>query len=230
MTIIPANNTLIGGNNYKSSSEWRESLQGNPYPGITENHELTDESTPASVVFRGGYMGKPIYDIEENEDGMIVLKYNPMGTLQEPQEPTSIDMTDTEATLMWNAVDEAEAYNIKVMDVFGDVVIQTDSISTNSYRLKGLEEKTSYTFSVQAIAEKYRNSMWTEAVSFWTSEDVDGLTNNIAEDMQYVRVFDLNGKMVAECKAKDIYRLSFHSGIYVIRYGNGKTRKVLING
>ncbi len=230
MTIIPANNTLIGGNNYRSSSEWRESLQGNPYPGITENHELTDESTPASVVFRGGYMGKPIYDIEENEDGMIVLKYNPMGTLQEPQEPTSIDMTDTEATLMWNAVDEAEAYNVKVMDVFGDVVIQTDSISTNSYRLKGLEEKTSYTFSVQAIAEKYRNSMWTEAVSFWTSEDVDGLTNNIAEDMQYVRVFDLNGKMVAECKAKDIYRLSFHSGIYVIRYGNGKTRKVLING
>ena len=69
MTIIPANNMFKGGNTPGiTSTEWRQSLQGNLYPGITDNHELTDTSTPASVVFTGGYMGKPIYDIEETAD------------------------------------------------------------------------------------------------------------------------------------------------------------------
>ncbi|MBR4645451.1 MAG: M6 family metalloprotease domain-containing protein [Bacteroidaceae bacterium] len=230
LTIIPANNTLIGGNNCKSSAEWKESLQGNLYPGITGNHELTDESTPASVVFTGQFMGKPLYDIEETEDDEIVLKFNPLGILEEPQELTAMDVTDAEATLMWDAVDEAEAYNIKVMDAFDDVVIQVDSIGTNSYLLEELEEKTSYSFSVQAIADKYRNSPWSEPVTFYTSEDVDGLTNSFAEDAELVRIYDMNGIMVTECKARDVNRQRIRRGIYVVRFGNGSTRKISISG
>ena len=59
LTIIPANGTLIGSNNAKSSDEWKASLQGNPYPGITENHELTDNSSPASLVFTGKMASSP---------------------------------------------------------------------------------------------------------------------------------------------------------------------------
>ena len=229
MTIIPANNKLIGGNNFTTVEEWTESLKGNLYPGTTENHELTDESTPASVVFSGGYMGKPIYDIEETEDDLIVLKYNPLGTLQESTELTSMDVTDTGATLMWEAVDGAEAYNIRITDMFDEMVWQADSISSLSYPVEDLEPQTTYYFSVQAIADQYRNSEWSTPVSFYTSSiDPDVFSANIHEDAQLVRVYDTNGVMVTECKANELRRLRVRSGIYIIRYGNGKTRKTLI--
>ena len=229
MTIIPANNKLIGGNNFTTVEEWTESLKGNLYPGTTENHELTDESTPASVVFSGGYMGKPIYDIEETEDDQIVLKYNPLGTLQESDELTSMDVTDTGATLMWEAVDGAEAYNIRITDMFDEMVWQADSISSLSYPVEDLEPQTTYNFSVQAIADQYRNGEWSAPVSFYTtSADPDGFSDNIHEDAQLVRVYDANGVMVTECKANELRRLRVRSGIYIIRYGNGKTRKTLI--
>lgn len=230
MTIIPANNSLIGGNTPNvTSAMWAESLRGNLYPGSTGNHELTDESTPSSVVFTGGYMGKPIYDIEETDDDIIVLKFNPLGTLQESVELTSMDVTDTGATLLWEAVDGAEAYNIKITNMFDEVVWQTDSISSLSYPVEDLEPQTTYSFSVQAIADQYRNGEWSAPVSFYTSSlDPDGFSANIHEDAQLVRVFDTHGVMVTECKANDLRRLRVHSGIYIIRYGNGKTRKTLI--
>ena len=229
MTIIPANNTLVGGNTPGiTSALWIESLKGNLYPGTSENHELTDESTPASVVFLGQYMGKPIYDIEETEDDEIVLKYNPLGTLQEVRELTSVDLTDTEATLTWESVDEAEAYNIKVWDVFDELVLQSDSIRDLNYLIEGLEPETAYSFSVQAISDKYRNSEWAAPASFYTMQDPVGLSDSIQESPELVRVYDTNGIMVTECKANEIRRLRVRSGIYIIRYGNGKIRKTLI--
>lgn len=230
MTIIPANNSLIGGNTPGiTSAWWAESLKGNLYPGTSDNHELTDESTPASVVFAGEFMGKPIYDIEETTDSLIVLKFNPLGTLEEPLELTPIDVTDTEATLMWDAVDGADAYNIRVTDMFDEVVMQADSISTLSYPIEALEPQTTYNFTVQAIGDKYRNSEWAMPVSFYTVDDPDGFSDSLHEDPELVRVYDTNGIMVTECKANDIRRLRVRSGIYIIRYGNGKTRKTLIS-
>ena len=230
MTIIPANNSLVGGNTSGvTSAMWAESLRGNPYPGISENHELSDESTPASVVFTGQYMGKPIYDIEETDDGVIVLKYNPSGILSEANELKPVDITDTEATLTWNAVDKAEAYNIRVWNAFDELVIQVDSISSQSYNIDNLEPQSSYRFSIQAIADQYRNSEWTAPVSFCTIEDPDGFSDSLHEDPELVRVYDTNGIIVTECKANDVKRLRVRSGIYIIRYGNGKTRKTLIS-
>lgn len=228
MTIIPANNTLIGDNNQKSVDEWTQSLRGNLYPGTTGNHELTDTSTPASVVFTGGYMGKPIYDIEETADSVIVLKFNPLGTLDEAQELTPMDVTHSEAMLTWEPVAEAEAYNIRITDEFDQLVMQVDSISANNYKVEDLEPNTTYGFSVQAIADKYRNSEWATPVTLITNEDIDGLSSNLSESAQLVRVYNLNGVMVTECKANEICRLRAHSGIYVVKFRSGKTRKMLI--
>lgn len=229
MSIIPANNSFVGGNTPGiTSARWTESLKGQPYPGTSGNYELSDESTPASVVFTGQKMSKPIYVLEETQDSVIVLKFNPLGTLQEPQELIPTDVTDTEATLMWDSVDGAEVYNIRVTDMFDEVVCQTDSISTLSYPIEELEPETIYSFSVQAISDKYRDSEWSAPVTFYTLQDPDGFPDSLHEDPELVRVYDTNGIMVTECKANQISRLRVRSGIYIIRYGNGKTRKTLI--
>ena len=229
MTIIPANNSYVGGNTPGiTAAMWTESLKGHPYPGTTQNYELSDESTPASVVFSGLKMSKPIYVIEETKDSVIVLKYNPLGTLQVAQELTPMDVTDTEATLTWEPVDGAEAYNVRVYNMFDELILQADSINTPNYQIAELEPEISYSFSVQAISDKYRDGEWAAPTSFYTMQDPVGFSDNILEDAQLVRVYDTNGIMVTECKANQISRLSVRSGIYIIRYGNGKTRKVFI--
>lgn len=230
MTIIPANNMLKGGNTPGlTSAEWKQSLQGNPYPGITGNHELTDTSTPASVVFTGGFMGKPIYDIEETKDDVIVLKFNPLGTLGEAQNLTTMDVTESEATLTWEPVDGAEAYNIRVTDEFDHLVMQADSIRANNYKVVELDANTTYSLSVQAIADKYRNSEWTAPVMLCLSDYIDGIADNLSESAEPVTVYDMNGIMVTQCKANEICRQRVCSGIYVVKFRNGKVRKMLIS-
>ena len=174
-------------------------------------------------------MGKPIYDIEETKDGVIVLKFNPLGTLAEVQDLTPMDVTESEATLTWEPADGAEAYNIKVIDDADQLVMQIDSIRTNSYRITGLEPKTTYGMSVQAIADKYRNSEWAAPVMLCLSDYIDGISGNLSESADYVTVYDMNGIMVTECKANEICRLTVRGGIYVVKFRNGKVRKMLIS-
>ena len=190
---------------------------------------MTDTSTPASVVFTGGYMGKPIYDIEETADNMIVLKFNPLGTLEEAQNLTTMIMTESEAMLTWEPVDGAEAYNIKVTDEFDQLVMQADSIRANNYKVGELDAKTTYNLSVQAIADKYRNSEWSAPVTLSLTDYVDGISENFTESAGLVTVYDMNGIMVTECKANEICRLKVRSGIYVVKFRNGKVRKMLIS-
>lgn len=224
MTIIPANNSLIGMNSPETSSEYTYSLQGNLYPGYADNHELTDDSKPASVVFTGGYMGKPIYDITQEEDGTITLKYRPLGTLPEPENLLGADISDTEATLQWDEVQDAEAYNVELWQD-DELVASTDSITTCYYNVENLDPETSYTFRIQALADKWRNSQWVESPIFRTIED--GLTE-MTESAQAVRVYNMEGMFVTECFADEMRRLDMRGGIYILRYQNGKTKKIML--
>lgn len=79
MSFIPANNRYVGPYNAESSADLLNALGGQPYPGTEENTALTNETTPASLVFTGTWMNKPITQIRELENGDIVLKYMPKG-------------------------------------------------------------------------------------------------------------------------------------------------------
>lgn len=67
-TYVPADNT-------KTVS--RSSLMGDLYPGTTNSTSFTDGTTPASTVYNGtsGYLGKPIYNIAESDEGIITFSY-----------------------------------------------------------------------------------------------------------------------------------------------------------
>ena len=224
MTIIPANGKLIGSNNYKTKEEWQESLQGNPYPGITGNHELTDDSKPASLVFKGTYMGKPLYDIEESEDGIVTVKVMPLGTLEAPSGLAVEEEQPLSATAVWEAVEEAELYNLQLWRD-GEQVLREDSIGGTSFRLNDLEPDVNYTFTVQAISNRYRNSEWTESEPFRATPDA---ISEITISSELVRIYDMNGRFVGECFADELHRFSLRRGIYVIRRPNGKIKKIMI--
>ena len=224
MTIIPANGTLIGSNNYTSRDDWQTSLQGNPYPGITGNHELTDSSSPASVVFTGGYMSKPLVDIEETESGIVTVKVMPLGTLDAPTGLTLEDQQLSGATAVWSPVGEAELYNLRLWRE-GELVFRKDSIGGTSYRLDGLSPDADYTYAIQAISDSYRNSEYTESESFRAFPDA---VSEITESAELVRVYDMNGRLCGECFADELRRHTARHGIYVVRRADGRTRKIML--
>ena len=225
LTIIPANNSLIGSNTPNVDKDiWRTSLMGNPYPGITENHELTDESLPASMVYTGGFMGKPIVDIQETEDGVITLKVMPLGTLEAPTGLTLQDISFRKVTCVWDEVEEAERYNLRLYRD-GELIFQQDSILGNSLVLDNMQGSSGYYYKVQAISDSYLNSEWSE------SGDMFDIANGISEmttSRELVRIYDMNGRFVGECFADELYRFGFRHGLYIVRRTNGKTKKLMI--
>ena len=224
LTIIPANGTLIGSNNYTTRDDWQTSLMGNPYPGITENHELTDNSNPASLVFTGSYMGKPLVDIEETADGIITVKAMPLGTLEAPTGLVFEDTRPGSTTAIWDAVEGAEMYNLRLWRE-GELVLSQDSIGGTSFRLSNLQTDLNYTYAIQAISDSYCNSEWTESESFRPDPDV---ISEITESTERVRIYDMRGRLIEECFADELYRLSLRHGIYVIRRMDGRTKKIML--
>jgi len=224
LTIIPANNTLIGSNNSPPKDVWLTSLQGNPYPGITENHELTDDSTPASMVYTGSLMHKPLVDIEETEDGIVTVKVMPLGTLEAPTGLAYEDLGVCRTKATWNAVENADMYNLRVWSE-GEEVFRQDSIAATSFNLENLKEGRDYTFTIQAINDKYRNSEWTESESFRPNPDA---ITEITESTRRVRVYSMNGRMLGECFIDQLHRYTSRRGIYIIRNVDGSARKLMI--
>ena len=224
LTIIPANGKLIGSNNATGRDEWQTSLQGNPYPGITGNHELTNVSYPASRVFTGDYMNKPLVDIEESEDGIVTLKVMPLGTLDAPTDLAFEDTEPGKTTALWKAIDEAESYNLRLF-CEGELVLQKDSIPTAFFRFEDLKADVDYTFAVQAISNSYRNSEWTESETFRANPDA---ISEITASAELVRIYNINGRIVGECFADQLNRFSLRHGIYVVRRMDGRTKKIII--
>ncbi len=225
LTIIPANNSLIGSNNCNGNTNvWRESLMGNPFPGTTENHELTDESLPASIVYTGGFMGKPLVDIYETEDGVITLKVMPLGTLDKPTGLTVEDVTNRKVVAVWDDIEEAELYNLRLY-CDGELVFEQDSIAGNSFELDDLRMNVDYVYSVQAISDTYRNSEWAESGNF--RDFLTGISE-MTTSTERVRIYDTNGRFVGECYADELYRYSLRHGIYIVRSSDGKTKKIMI--
>lgn len=75
MTVLAADGTLLNEANATSGSQFKEEAAGDPFPGKAEVTELTDDTDVKPIIYTGDKLGKPIYDIQESEDGVITFKY-----------------------------------------------------------------------------------------------------------------------------------------------------------
>ncbi len=64
-------------NRYESvmDDDFYDMIGSDLYPGITGNTELSDNSTPATTLFTGNKLEKPIYNIALSNDGVITFSY-----------------------------------------------------------------------------------------------------------------------------------------------------------
>ena len=228
MTIIAANNNYKGTNSVSSSSEWKETLAGNLYPGNTSNYSLTDDSTPAAQVFSGSdvwvgsLMHKPLRNITENEDGTVTVCYCTNGQLSTVAKPTMEESVDGLFDIMWTAVENATRYDYELY--LGDKLVVRDTIAETHLLIAEQDFPGEVRIRVRAMAdqpEDYVDGEWSEFLSFMT----DQIVCVEAED-------DLVELMTISGNSLGMYRLnqlpSLKRDIYVVRHKNGKTHKIVM--
>lgn len=110
-TIIPADNTF-------STSD--SGLAGDPFPGTSANHSLTDATKPAATLYNANsdgskYMGKPITEIFE-DDGLISFNFMGGKQIDTPSGLSTTDISSTSFTAHWQAVADATSYDLEVRE------------------------------------------------------------------------------------------------------------------
>ncbi len=114
MTIIPADNSL--------SYTYNE-LQGDPWPGITGNRELSNYTKPAAEVYNTNtdgskFMNKSIDNITENNTTHTVSFVACRPPLSQPQPGEGTQVGDQAAfTVTWPAVSGAASYELELTEI-----------------------------------------------------------------------------------------------------------------
>ena len=76
MTVVAADGQLQNAYTLSSSTEAKTSYGGDPFPGTGGVTELTDTSDVAPTVYNGTALGKPLYDISEDDDtGAVTFSF-----------------------------------------------------------------------------------------------------------------------------------------------------------
>lgn len=84
MTVLAADGLLLNSiyRGYDENGKWVEDATyfnkeaaGDPFPGTSNVHELTDKTPVRPIVYNGTALNKPIYDIQEDENGIITFKF-----------------------------------------------------------------------------------------------------------------------------------------------------------
>lgn len=111
-TLIPADNKLdVYGE--VTREQFVASLKGDVWPGTSGNTELTNTSIPAAKVYTGGYMNKPITNIEYQND-IISFKFMAGTFAGVPRVLPAIDVTSNSFVANWEAVEDATEYTVEL--------------------------------------------------------------------------------------------------------------------
>ncbi len=207
MTFIPASNSynnLVG--TAESSAAWFAALAGHLYPGTSLNYNFTNESAPASVVYTGSFMGKPIRNISEDENGIITLCFRTHGKLSTPA------LVQEGTAYTWTPVDNATHYLVEIYE--GETLLQ--EINTEQVQeidTKDLPQESHLRLRICAMAdspEDYLSSEW----SPWLQIVTTGIDGPKTKD-NMVEVYDLQGHCVARAMHNQLDKLKLPMGVYI---------------
>lgn len=183
MTIIPADGKLS-----------TQTLTGDTYPGTSKTTELTATSSPAAKVYTGGYMNKDITRITA-KDNAVTFDFM-QGALQPPHLHTPTILSLTEFSISWDAVEKADAYDIRLDLIDKDsceFTVHTAQVEECQYTFKGLVQG-SYRCRVRIISNgiysHYSEALQVELIDSMMPSAGDAPHISIHNDSIYIQAPD----------------------------------------
>ena len=126
-TLIPADNELAVYGKV-TAQEFVESLRGDVWPGTKGNTELTNSSIPAAKVYAGGYMNKPVTNIQY-VDGVISFDFLAGVFESAPQVLPATDVNESSFVANWEALEGASGYNVELYKVTETAAGEGDAVA-----------------------------------------------------------------------------------------------------
>ena len=126
-TLIPADNELAVYGKV-TAQEFVESLRGDVWPGTKGNTELTNSSIPAAKVYAGGYMNKPVTNIQY-VDGVIFFDFLAGVFESAPQVLPATDVNESSFVANWEALEGASDYNVELYKVTETAAGEGDAVA-----------------------------------------------------------------------------------------------------
>lgn len=166
MQVVPADNTNV----YNASS-----IAGDPYPGTTGNHALTESSRPAATLYHNNVdgrklLGKDITKIEENtQDGTISFLVMGGFTIDAPTVGAPTDVADNTFTANWTATDNAATYTLQLLD--SKLSPEVYEIMTENFNgLKGTSSGGDQSADIATKLDSYLNEPGWKGTRLYQSE------------------------------------------------------------
>lgn len=157
-TVVPADNKLT-----------TETIEGDTYPGTTRSTELTDTSKPAAKLFNKNsdgrfFLGKPVTEITE-QNKLISFTFMGGKTLNVP-ETSLLNMTENTFTAGWNAVADAETYNVELREKSAQIAVEEAQLISEDLSTWGKTLTADGNTDISAKLDTYMQT------SGWTGEKV----------------------------------------------------------
>lgn len=217
MSFVPADNSI------KSESQSTPAdYQGDLFPGLAENRELRDNASPGFQQYKGDSMGKYLTCISDT-NGVVSFVYMAEGILETPQN-ISVTPNETVTSLKasWDAVENATAYNVEVLD--GGKVIFSQHTDKNELDIGGFESVKNLTVAVSATADNYMDS-GVSSLALANPVGVESIKGG--NSVESYSVFTTSGVKVAEnATTKEMHSI-LPKGVYVLK-GRDGARKFFV--
>lgn len=215
MTIIPADNVLT------PTGSRSIYYRGDPFPGYTNNTELSSLTAPCDTAYKGRYMNIRLSDIHRDNNRNIVFNY---------QYPYSVDsvaatnITESGFTLSWAELESARSYAVSLS--LGDSLLSADTVEVASIVFDNLDMSLTYTVSVEPVSESYFATEPVSLIVFGNVGDVnrDGIINSadVVSIYNYVAEGEASGvsKIYADVNNDGVVNSADAAVVYNIISGN----------
>lgn len=155
---------IIEADNIKSDG----TLDGDPFPGMSNITSFTDETTPSMKTWNGNPLNKPITNIKET-GGIITFDIaGGHSVIDAPTVAEATEITPISFVANWNKVEKATSYLLSVYKK-----VETDGSTSTVYlegmnarnvgnvlkfKVEGLDSETTYYYTVNAVDAEYNET------------------------------------------------------------------------
>lgn len=241
-TPVPADNSLLP----YSSFSYKEGLKGDIYPGTAQNQSFGPFTIPASKLYSGELLYKPITDIMV-KDEVVYFEYR-KNFIQPPVALNADEIGTHSFRANWNYVEGATAYQLDLYHLSNTEITAAKTpertlqgLSGSSVIIDNLTPGNIYAYKIKALEDEiiseYSNIVGvqlenTTGILFGSEEQE--LVVDYTDDGLYIRssspvsIYGIEGSRIqTEKDARHGIRISLPAGYYLIR-NEKETRKAVI--